>query len=99
MRDALEQAHGLTCAVLVEGSACGLLPAWVRLSDVFSAAMVAMPYRRECSAPRSVGVEEWCDQREHLAGPPGHADVRGRGEHGELRVWQEFEHLHYVGQG
>jgi hypothetical protein len=47
--------------------------------------MVAMPYRRECSAPRSGGAEEWCDQREHLAGPLGHADVRGRGEHGELR--------------
>ena len=48
--------------------------------------------------PPLARVEERCDQREHFAGPPGHADVRGPGEHGELRVRQEFEHLHHVGQ-
>ena len=47
---------------------------------------------------RSARVEEWCDQREHFAGPLHHADVRGPGEHCELRVRQEFEHLHHVGQ-
>jgi hypothetical protein len=24
--------------------------------------------------------------------------LRGRGEHGELRIRQDFEHLHHVGQ-
>ena len=47
---------------------------------------------------RIARVEERRDQREHFAGPPCHADVRGPGEHRELRVRQEFEHLHHVGQ-
>ena len=46
----------------------------------------------------SARVEKRRDQREHFAGPPCHADVRGPGEHGELRVRQELEHLHHVGQ-
>ena len=48
---------------------------------------------------RSARVEERRDQREHFAGPPCYADMRGPGEHRELRVRQEFEHLQHVGQG
>ena len=47
---------------------------------------------------RSAGVEERRDQREHRAGSPCHVDVRRSGKHCELRVGQEFEHLHHVGQ-
>jgi hypothetical protein len=43
-------------------------------------------------------VEKRRDQREYFAGPAHHADVRGPGEHGELGVRQEFEHLHHVRQ-
>jgi hypothetical protein len=49
-------------------------------------------------AERLARVEERRDQREYLAGPPCHADVRGPREHCELRVRQEFEHLHHVRQ-
>jgi GMC oxidoreductase len=47
---------------------------------------------------RLARVEERRDQREYLCGPAGHADVRGPGEHCQLRVRQESEHLHHVGQ-
>jgi hypothetical protein len=47
---------------------------------------------------RSARVEERRDQREHFAGPPDHADVRGPGDHRQLRVRQELEHLHHVRQ-
>ncbi len=43
-------------------------------------------------------VEKRRDQREYFAGPAHHADVRGPGEHGELGVRQESEHLHHVRQ-
>ncbi len=59
----------------------------------------AVQDRRRVHDRRSAGVEERRDQREHFAGPLCHADVRGRGEHCELRVRQEFEHLQHVGQG
>src|SRR5215813_11747139 len=45
---------------------------------------------------RLARVEERRDQREYFAGPPCHADVRGSGEHCELGVGQELEHLHHV---
>ena len=48
---------------------------------------------------RLARVEERRDRREHFSGPPCQADVRGAGEHGELRVRQESEQLHHVGQG
>jgi len=54
--------------------------------------------RTVCEYPPLARVEERRDQREHFAGPPHHADVRGPGEHGQLRVRQELEHLHHVGQ-
>lgn len=47
---------------------------------------------------RSARAEERHDQREHFAGPLYHPDVGGPGEHRELRVRQELEHLHHVGQ-
>ena len=46
----------------------------------------------------SAPAEERHDQREHFAGSPCHANMRCPGEHCELRVRQEFEHLHNVGQ-
>ena len=48
---------------------------------------------------RSASVEERCDQREHFAGSPRYAHVRGTGKHCELRVRQEPEQLKHVRQG
>ena len=53
---------------------------------------------RRVHALGSAPVEERCNQREHFAGPQCHADVRGLGEHCELRVRQELEHLRHVRQ-
>jgi len=53
---------------------------------------------RRAGQTRSASVEERRDQRQHLAGPTCHADMRGPGKHCELRIRQEFEHLHHVRQ-
>ena len=88
-------------SVLTEGATritrvlSDLSPYFLRLNALRDRPLVRA---RRGSSPGLACVEKRRDQREYFAGPPYHADVRGPGEHDELGVRQEFEHLHHVGQ-
>jgi hypothetical protein len=72
---------------------------WCHLRHSYLACVCGWSMNRQCVHDRrSARFEERRDQREHLAGPPGKADMCGAREYCELRVRQELEHLHHIWQ-